>query len=156
MQSLWSARIERTSQPRERRQRRNGFTFVEILVAMLVFGALTAISVPRYREFKERAYLSILRSQLGEIRTAQEAYWAEQTMYTTTLTDLDWKLSSEVTIAINAADLLSGYTATATHLLAPGLACSTAVGSEALTSPSGEIVCGPAVGGPGPGVAPAT
>jgi type IV pilus assembly protein PilA len=123
---------------------RRGFTFVEILVAMLVFSALTAISVPRYRGYKLKAYLTTLRTDLGQMRIAEEAHWAEHQVYTTSLASLDWRQTSEVTMSVTATDPVHGFTAIATHSLAPGMQCSTSVGSDATTRPSGEIVCGPA------------
>jgi type IV pilus assembly protein PilA len=123
---------------------RRGFTFVEILVAMLVFSALTAISIPRYRGYKLKAYLTTLRTDVGQIRIAEEAYWAEHQSYTTVLTELDWKQNSEVTMTVTAANPIKGFTAIATHSLAPGMQCATYVGSDATTTPSGDIICGPA------------
>ncbi|MGQ0764261.1 MAG: type IV pilin protein [Gemmatimonadota bacterium] len=123
--------------------RRPGFTFVEILVAMLVFSALTAVSVPRYRGYKLKAYLTTLRTDLGQIRIAQEAHWAESMIYTSVLPDLDWRQTSDVTMSVTVTDPAAGYTAIATHAMAPGVQCATFVGSDATTTPSGDIVCGP-------------
>jgi prepilin-type N-terminal cleavage/methylation domain-containing protein len=122
-------------------RRRVGFTFVEILVALLVFGALSAIAVPRYRTFKERAYVATLKSDLGILRIAQEAYWSENQLYASDSTALDWKPSSQVKVAIQSSDLTAGFTAVATHNNMPSGQCITYVGRDATTTPSGEIIC---------------
>lgn len=121
-------------------RRRDGFTFIELLTALLVFSALTAIAVPRFRTFKERAYVATLKSDLGVLRIAQEAYWSEYQMYAPDSTGLDWKPSSNVKVAINSGDLSAGFTAVATHDNMQGH-CITYVGRDATTSASGEIIC---------------
>jgi type IV pilus assembly protein PilA len=135
-------------------RRRAGFTFVEILIAMAVFGTLTAVAVPRYRLFKERAYLATMKSELGSLRIAQEAFWAENQAYTTDTTQLDWNGSGAIKLALASADPLGGFSAVATHALAPSLSCATFVGKDATTSASGDIVCTTASGGGAAGVTP--
>lgn len=119
-----------------------GFTFVEILVALSVFGALTAIAVPRYRNFKERAYVASMKSELGNLRVAEEAYWAEHLRYAADTTALDWNGSGLVKLEIMSDDLVAGYTATATHDNYPGTQCTTYVGRAMNGTPSGDIRCG--------------
>lgn len=118
-----------------------GFTFVEILVAMAVFGALTAIAVPRYRTYKDRAYIASMKTELGSLRVAEEAFWAEHMVYSTDTTQLDWNGSASVQIAISSSDLNFGFAATATHVASPSLLCQTWVGREATTTASGDIIC---------------
>jgi prepilin-type N-terminal cleavage/methylation domain-containing protein len=135
-------------------KRRVGFTFVEILVALLVFSVLSAIAVPRYRLFKERAYVATLKSDLGNLRIAQEAYWSENLVYATDTASLDWKSSSQVKLAISAADPAAGFTAIASHDNMPQSQCVTYVGRDATTAPSGEIVCGAGTVAGGSALAP--
>ena len=124
---------------------RKGFTFVELLVAMVFFGVLSAIAIPRYRDYKERAYLTTLRTDLGELRIAQEAYWAENAHYATDVSLLDFKPTSEVTLTIAATDPDAGYQGRALHDLLPATQCAVYVGRDIIPgTPSGEIVCGPA------------
>lgn len=121
------------------KRQRVGFTFVEILVAMLVFGALSAIAVPRYRNFKEKAYIATLKSDLGNLRIAQEAYWSENMVYAADSTGLDWKPSNQVHVSITSTDPADNFTATATHLNMPSAHCVTTAGRTGTTS--GEITC---------------
>ena len=113
---------------------------IELLCVMLVIGVLAAIGVPRLRNMKERSYQATLRSDLGALRTAQEAFYAENLRYTTDLTLLDFRRSSHVSIAIESADEQKGWRASAMHdwLSTP---CTTAAGSDAVGVEAGAIVC---------------
>ncbi len=127
--------------------RRSGFTFVEILVAMAVFSALTAIAVPKYRQMKDKAYMAALKADLAELRIAEEGFWAENHFYTTDPSQLDWRPTSDVRIAISASDPFSGFDATALHLDLSGKQCTMSVGRvTAAGTPSGEIACASVTG----------
>lgn len=128
---------------------RRGFTFAELLVALVVFGALSAIAVPRYRDYKVRAYLATMKSDLGNLRIAEESHWAEHQRYATDTTALDLRVTSDVSLKITSQDTMGGYTAIATHRNVPGQECSTAMGREAAPRESGTIYCGPSGGGSG-------
>jgi prepilin-type N-terminal cleavage/methylation domain-containing protein len=130
------------------RQRR-GFSFIELLVAMVFFGILSGIAVPRYRAFKERAYLATMKSDLGNIRIAEEEYFAEQQRYATDTSALGFRVSSKVTLTLTSQDLMGGYAAVAIHDLVPGQQCATYVGREATNGNSGAIICGATGGGMG-------
>jgi prepilin-type N-terminal cleavage/methylation domain-containing protein len=123
---------------------RRGFTFIELLVAMIFFGILTAIAVPRYRLYKERAYLATLKSDLGNVRIAEEEYFAEQQRYATDTAALGYRVSSKVALTLTSQDAMGGYAAVATHVLLPGQQCATYVGRDAANVISGQIVCGTA------------
>jgi len=122
------------------RRTRRGFTFIELLTVMVVMGLLAGIGVPRIRNMKERSYQATLRSDLGTLRTAEEAYYAENLRYTTDLKALDFRPSSDVDIIIVSTDPLKGWSALARHawLATP---CTTASGSDAVEVESGAIMC---------------
>lgn len=113
---------------------------IELLTVMMVIGVLAAIGVPRIRNMKERSYQATLRSDLGALRTAQEAFYAENLRYTTDITALDFRRSSHVSITIESSDELKGWRASAKHdwLATP---CTTAAGSDAVGVEAGAIVC---------------
>ena len=122
------------------RRKKRGFTFIELLTVMVVMGLLAGIGVPRIRNMKERSYQSTLRTDLGTLRTAEEAYYAENLRYTTDLKALDFRPSSDVEIIIASTDPLKGWSALARHawLAAP---CTTAAGADAVDVESGAILC---------------
>jgi prepilin-type N-terminal cleavage/methylation domain-containing protein len=109
--------------------RRKGFTFVELLVVMLFIGALSSMAVPRFREYKTRAFVAAMESDLGNLRIAQEAHWAEN------------RRTVNVSLQITSQDVLGGYTAVATHANVPGRQCLTAMGAEAAPREPGSISC---------------
>ena len=123
-----------------RRHNRRGFTLIELLTVMVVIGLLATVGVPRIRSMKERSYQATLRSDLGTLRTAQEAYYAEHMSYATDVSALDYRMSSHVSITIESSDPLKGWKASARHtwLSTP---CTTAAGSEAVEVESGAIIC---------------
>ena len=123
-----------------RRSHRPGFSFVELLVVMVILGLLATIGVPRIRNMKERSYQATLRSDLGALRTAQEAYFSENSRYATDTTELEFRTSTNVTVAIMSTDPYKGWKAAATHrwLDTP---CTTAAGDEAIGVESGAILC---------------
>lgn len=127
--------------------RRKGFTFVELLVVMLLLGALSSMAVPRYREYKTRAYIAAMQSDLGNLKVAQEVFWSEHLKYATDTTSLEVRITADVAISISSEDVNGGYTAIATHSNVPGRQCETAMGREATPNEPGAIVCGPASAG---------
>jgi prepilin-type N-terminal cleavage/methylation domain-containing protein len=127
--------------------RRTGFTFVELLVVMLLLGALSSMAVPRFREYKTRAYIAAMQSDLGNLKIAQESFWAENLKYATDTTNLEVRITANVAISITSEDVNGGYTAIATHSNVPGRQCETAMGREAAPNEPGAIVCGLASGG---------
>jgi type IV pilus assembly protein PilA len=121
--------------------RRKGFTFVELLVVMLFIGALSSMAVPRFREYKTRAFVAAMESDLGNLRIAQEAHWAENQRYATDTTALEFRRTVNVSLQITSQDVLGGYTAVATHANVPGRQCLTAMGAEAAPREPGSISC---------------
>ena len=123
-----------------RRFNRPGFTFIELLLVMVVMGVLAGIGIPRIRNMKERSYQAMLRSDLGALRTAQEAYYAENMRYATDISALEFRLSTNVSIDIQSADPLKGWRASARHLWL-ATPCTTAAGADAVGVEAGAIVC---------------
>ena len=123
-----------------RRVNRSGFTFIELLTVMMVMGLLASIGVPRIRNMKERSYQATLRSDLGALRTAQEAYYAENLRYATDVSALELRLSTHVSVTIESSDPLRGWKAAARHMWL-STPCTTAAGADAVGVESGAIVC---------------
>ena len=113
---------------------------IELLCVMLVIGVLAGIGIPRIRNMKERSYQAMLRSDLGALRTAQEAYYAENMRYATDISALEFRLSTNVSIDIQSADPLKGWRASARHLWL-ATPCTTAAGADAVGVEAGAIVC---------------
>ncbi|MES2152039.1 MAG: type IV pilin protein [Pseudomonadota bacterium] len=58
-----------------------GFTLVELLIAVAVVGVLTAIALPAYKDYVQRARLSEAFAALGGVQLSAEQYWANNRSY---------------------------------------------------------------------------
>lgn len=54
--------------------RQSGFTFVELLIVVVIVGVLAAVAIPLYREATIKAYFSEADQAFGTIRTAIRRY----------------------------------------------------------------------------------
>src|SRR5437879_9289484 len=63
---------------------RKGFTLIELLIVVVIIGILDANTIRLYSNTKEKAYLASIKSNLRNLVTAEEAYFADSIKYTTT------------------------------------------------------------------------
>jgi len=64
---------------------RKGFTLIELLIVVVIIGILAAIAIPKFANTKEKAYLASMKSDLRNLITAEEAYFADSVKYSTNL-----------------------------------------------------------------------
>ena len=64
---------------------RHGFTLIELLIVVVIIGILAAIAIPKFANTKEKAYIASMKSDLRNLITAEEAYFADSVKYTTTV-----------------------------------------------------------------------
>jgi len=60
---------------------RKGFTLIELLIVVVIIGILAAIAIPKFANTKEKAYLASMKSDLRNLITAEEAYFADSVKY---------------------------------------------------------------------------
>ena len=60
---------------------RKGFTLIELLIVVVIIGILAAIAIPKFANTKEKAYLATMKSDLRNLITAEESYFADNTAY---------------------------------------------------------------------------
>src|SRR5881394_2829283 len=65
---------------------RKGFTLIELLIVVVIIGILAAIAIPKFANTKGKAYLASMRSDLRNLVTAEEAYFADSVKYSTKVT----------------------------------------------------------------------
>src|SRR5437867_12029059 len=64
---------------------RKGFTLIELLIVVVIIGILAAIAIPKFANTKEKAYLASMKSDLRNLITAEEAFFADSVKYTTAI-----------------------------------------------------------------------
>jgi type IV pilus assembly protein PilA len=60
---------------------RKGFTLIELLIVVVIIGILAAIAIPKFANTKEKAYVASMKSDLRNMATAEEAYFADFQTY---------------------------------------------------------------------------
>ena len=64
-----------------KKNRKKGFTLIELMVVVIIVGILAAVAVPIFRGQTRRAIASEGEALLGSVRTAELAYYAEHGSY---------------------------------------------------------------------------
>lgn len=123
--------------------RRRGFTLIELLIVVVIIGILATVAIPKFAATKDKSKLASIRSDLRNIMTAQEAYWADHTTFATLAAlqaSTNFTFSTGNAAAITAS--ASGYTATVSNSSITSALdeCSVSVGGTAGTT-DGQIVC---------------
>ena len=64
---------------------RKGFTLIELLIVVVIIGILASIAIPKFAATKDKAKLASVKTDIRNIITGQEAYFADYNTYTNTL-----------------------------------------------------------------------
>jgi type IV pilus assembly protein PilA len=75
------ARRTRRSTVKAIRNRRGGFTLIELMIVVAIIGILAAIAIPNFLRFQLKAKSSEGKTNLAAIRTAEESFFAEYGSY---------------------------------------------------------------------------
>ena len=92
-----------------------GFTLIELLIVTAIIGVLAAIAIPAYSTYRERGYDTAAHSDLRNLITAQEAYFADFNRYASTTAIDGFTPSNGVQFTVNGNN--SGFSATTSHPL---------------------------------------
>ena len=113
---------------------RKGFTLIELLIVVVIIGILAAIAIPKFSNTKEKAYIAAMKSDLRNLVTAEESYFADTNVYGQ-ITDLNpqyYNSSAGVTVAATAQTSPASFSATATHS-GTAVSCSIAMNEGPVT-----------------------
>jgi prepilin-type N-terminal cleavage/methylation domain-containing protein len=119
---------------------KKGFTLIELLIVVVIIGILAAIAIPKFANTKEKAFVASMKSDLRNLITAQEAYYADNTSnYAQATTNLGTNYASSpgVTVTLSAVTT-TGWTATASST-GTSKTCSITLGGSATTD--GDPIC---------------
>jgi len=126
-----------------------GFTLIELLIVVVIIGILAAIAIPKFSATREKAYFAAMKSDLKNLASQQEIYYADNYSYTSSTAALAFTNSEGVTVTMSAVTT-SGWAAAATHsalgttegcaIYYGTVASAPSVGSATPTAP-GEVAC---------------
>jgi len=138
---------------------RKGFTLIELLIVVVIIGILAAIAIPRFGATRERAFQSAVVSDLRNLQTVQEQWYADPAneysyaLLSELAGDNLFRASSGVEIEITegGGEGSQGFIAVGEHTALPGQECAVAVGIDGSGNPyenpvdedasSGQIAC---------------
>ena len=124
-----------------------GFTLIELLIVVVIIGILAAIAIPKFSATREKAYFAAMKSDMKNLASQQEIYYADHYSYSGVTTALSFTNSEGVNVVVAATT--SGWTASATHsalgategcAIYYGTSPPSTVGTATPTSP-GEVAC---------------
>lgn len=127
---------------------RQGFTLIEMLIVMVILGILTAIAMPQLAKVRERGYFKAMTSDMRNLMTQQEIYYANpayQTYASNVAAIANFQRSPGVTVVITEAGF-TGWAATSAHTgLTAAQMCAVYVGNvvtvPAPATQSGTVTC---------------
>ncbi|MEO5511852.1 MAG: hypothetical protein ABIS27_14580, partial [Longimicrobiales bacterium] len=106
-------------------------------------GILAAIAIPKFGKTREKAYFKSMTSDLRNLSSAQEIYYANPVntyTYAGSTTDLGYVASQGVRITLGGASQ-TGWSATANHAALTTAQLCTIVFSQAATAGATAPVC---------------
>lgn len=119
-------------------KQRQGFTLVELLIVVVIIGILAAIAIPKFQSTKEQAFVATVKSDLRQVATLQEAYFARYTTYgsdNTSLSDMVSSTNVELAVVTGTTTI---WSATGVHAKASTQTCNITGGPSGGT---GGVTC---------------
>ena len=93
---------------------KKGFTLLELIVVIIIIGVLASIGFSQYTKMVEKGRTAEAKTVLGQLRSAEVAYYQEYGVYTATLSNLATDAPSATCVATNYFTYAADATTTAT------------------------------------------
>ena len=125
-------------------ENRRGFTLIELLVVIVIIGILATIAIPKFMATKNKAFVGAMKSDLRNLVTAEESFFADSTKYVTYDTS---KLKFKPSTGVNDPTIVPGsgyWSATITHTQIASFSCGIGVNTTnpiVTTAGDGEPAC---------------
>lgn len=71
--------------------RRLGFSLIELMISLGIIGILATLAIPRFLGYRIRAMQSEVKANLGGLKNAEAAFYAEHNTFTDDLSKLAWR-----------------------------------------------------------------
>src|SRR2546425_4390266 len=114
---------------------RKGFTLIELLIVVVIIGILAAIAIPKFANTKAKAYIASMKSDLRNLVTAEEAYFADSVKYSANVQCTTPPTAGSVNFCVTTGNNLAGI----------GLAAGNGGWSVSITNnkpPTPPVACG--------------
>ncbi|MBC7453119.1 MAG: type IV pilin protein [Massilia sp.] len=102
------------------KQRKSGFTLIEVMITVAIISILSAIAMPIYSNFLVRGNRAVAQAYLADIAMKQQQYLLDSRTYAATLTQLSMSVPGSVsayyTITIANSATPPSFAATATPI----------------------------------------
>ncbi len=121
---------------------RDGFTLIEVLIAMIIIGILASFSTAMLWRSRDRGYEASMVSDLRSIVSEQERYFESNHQYSPDLSSLANPVTSPgvaLTITFAAQD---GWAATATHPSVESRLCAIRMGEAPVSAATAALETG--------------
>ena len=95
-----------------------GFTLIELLIVIAIIGILATIAIPQFNVYRAKTYNKLALSDAKNLMTAQEAYYVDHSLYTSTVTNLtgsSYGYMQSGNVTVGSAGSADGYTITGFH-----------------------------------------
>jgi type IV pilus assembly protein PilA len=105
-----------------RRARARGFTLIELLVVVAIIGILSAVAIPQFSAYRDRATHALVETDARNAASAQEAHFIDTGTYADNCTSLPGFAGSQ-NVGCSATGGFSAFTVTTTHTIS-GYSCT--------------------------------